>query len=365
MVDPTSRIRRPQLIAIALLALSTPLLGQRAQQPQFRAGTTAVPVYATVRNASKGFVLDLTKDDFEIRDEGRVVPITQFAIDVQPLSAVVLIDGSGSMLPEFHRAIEGASSFVLRMLADDRACIGSFADKIAFGPGFTSDRDALLNYMRDEFNLRMGYETHLWEAIAASSDVLREERGKRVVVVLSDGYNSVLPPGALSQPPAQGPGKSGPPIIGGPGGSPIGLGGRNPTGGTSGGPTSVGVGTPSIGDTSRNGLPLGDAIDAAHRSDTLVFAVSMWVRSGKNVTKPNADLEHLAVSTGGAFYRVRESEDMHAPFTDIMQQLRQQYVLGFVPTSLDGKKHKLEVRVKRGGVDVRARNSYIASADGR
>ena len=106
-----------------------------AQVRQFRAGTITVPVYATVRDPGHGFVLDLTKDDFEIRDEGRVQPITQFTTDVQPLSAVVLLDGSGSMLPEFNRAIEGASSFILRLLPEDRACIGSFADRVAFGPG--------------------------------------------------------------------------------------------------------------------------------------------------------------------------------------------------------------------------------------
>lgn len=58
-----------------------------------------------------------------------------------------------------------------------------------------SDRDELLTYLRNEFNLRMGFETHLWEAIAESTRVLAEERGKRVILVLSDGYNFVMPPG--------------------------------------------------------------------------------------------------------------------------------------------------------------------------
>ena len=57
----------------------------------------------------------------------------------------------------------------------------------------------------------------------------------------------------------------------------------------------------------------------------------MWVRSGTSVTRPSHELEQLAIETGGAFYQVHDGEDMHAPFTDIMQQLRQQYVLGFTP----------------------------------
>jgi VWFA-related protein len=102
-------------------------------------------VYATVRNKDRGFVLDLTKEDFELYDEGKKQTITQFTLAVQPLSAVVLIDGSASMIQEFNRAIEGARNFVLRMLPDDRAKIGSFTDRVVLGPRFTSDRDALLS----------------------------------------------------------------------------------------------------------------------------------------------------------------------------------------------------------------------------
>lgn len=361
MFNPTASVR-PLFILVAIAAGSASLT---SQEPQFRAGTTTVPVYATVRNPGHGFVLDLTKDDFEIRDDGRLQPITQFAIDVRPLSALVLIDGSGSMLPEFNRAIEGASSFVLRMLPADRACIGSFADRVAFGP-FTSDRDELLAYLRNEFNLRMGFETHLWRAIAEGTRVLAEERGKRVIVVLSDGYNFVLPPGlAQVSAPPPGPGRGRPPIGGGPGGSPIGLGGRNPMGGTTPSGPQTGSTGPSLGDPARNGVPADVARLDALATDAIVFAVSMWVRSGKSAARPNHELEQLAVDTGGAFYQVREGGDMHAPFADIMQQLRQQYVLGFTPKELDGKRHKIEVRVKRPGVEVKARASYVAVADAK
>src|SRR5207248_6781578 len=121
MSAPASHLRFLFVLA-GVVAAARP---QSAQQ-SFRAGTSTVPVYATARDRSHGFVLDLAKDDFEIRDDGRIQPITQFALDVRPLSAVVLLDGSGSMLPEFNRAIEGASSFILRMLPEDRTCIGSF-----------------------------------------------------------------------------------------------------------------------------------------------------------------------------------------------------------------------------------------------
>ena len=208
-VRPESRVNPGVLFLTVLVVagwpggvarLQTPPPGAPAQQPQFRAGADVVPVYATVRDKDRGFVLDLTQDDFELYDNGRKQPITQFTLATQPLSAVVLIDGSGSMIQEFNRAIEGARNFVLRMLPEDRAKIGSFADRVVLGPRFTSDKDALLAYLDDQFNLRVGGETHLWEALVESSLALANESGKRVVVVMSDGYNFVLPPGYVPPP---------------------------------------------------------------------------------------------------------------------------------------------------------------------
>jgi len=363
--SPTSRIRPGALLAALVLSALTAEF-PAAQNAQFRGGTDTVPVYVTVRDPDRGFVLDLTQDDFEIRDDGRIQTITQFTTDQQPLTSVVLLDGSSSMLPEFDRVIEGANSFVLRMLPDDRALIGSFADRVVLGPRFTSDRDELLGYLKDQFNLRMGQETHLWEAVFEGSQALAEERGKRVVVALSDGYNFVLPTGYGRQQTPSGPGRGRPPIGTGPGGNPIGLGGRNPLGGTTlppspGGPTSIGNGNP--GDPSRNGVPMEAARSAALSENVILYAVSMWVRRETEVEKPNHDLEQLAVETGGAFFQMRENDDMNTTFTEIVRELRQQYVLGFTPKTFDGKRHKLEVRVKRRGVDVQARKSYVATRE--
>ena len=50
-------------------------------------------------------------------------------------------------------------------------------------------------------------------------------------------------------------------------------------------------------------------------------------------------------------------------FTRVAQELHSQYVLGFTPTQLDGKVHKLAVRVKKPGMTARARRSYLAGTD--
>ena len=349
-------------LAVASLAAGLAASGSQSQTQRFRAGVDVVPVYVTVRDRERGFVLDLAKDDFELRDDGRLQAIEQFTTTVTPLSTVVLIDGSGSMLGEFKRVLDGANNFVLRMLPEDRTLIGSFADRAVFSRRFSSDRDELLGYLEDQFNLRIGGETHLWEALRDAAAELTAERGKRVVLAMSDGYNFALPPDYYRPQTS-----SAPPIVGPPGRKPIGIGGRNPGVSSLPGqpaPTPrTGVGNPNIGDPSRNGVPPEQARAAAVATDVIVYAVSMWVRDGVKTQKPSHVLEELAVETGGAFFRVDENDDMNTTFTEIVQQLRQQYVLGFTPRAFDGRQHKLSVRVKRPGLDVQARKSYIATRD--
>jgi len=343
-----------------------------SQKPQvFRAGTDVVPVYVTVRDPKRGFVLDLTPDDFELYDEGRQQAITQFTIDAQPLSAVVLLDGSGSMVQEFNRALDGARNFVLRMLPEDRAKIGSFADRVVLSPHFTSDRDELLAYLKDEFNLRLGNETHLWEGLLEATLALSKEEGKRAVVVMSDGYNFVLPE-ACKQSGSTGSSGGYPPIVGrGPVLPPIGTGARNPPigspprpqppttrPGTPAPPSSLGLGCGT--DPSTYGVSIGQVDAVASTQNVVVFGLSMWTRQQATNERPNRSLERLALDTGGAFYEVGLNEDMNALFTDVVQQLRQQYVLAFVPASFDGKRHSLTVRVKRPGLQVQSRRFYVA-----
>jgi hypothetical protein len=337
----------------------------------FRAGADVVPVYATVRDPERGFVLNLTQDDFELYDEGRRQAITQFTIAAQPLSVVMLLDGSSSMMSEFNRAIEGARNFVLRLLPEDRGLIGSFADRVVLGPRFSSDRDALLKYLDDQFNLRVGGETHLWEGLLESVMSLGEETGKRAVIVMSDGYNFVVPPECKQ---SQSSGSSGgyPPIGGrGPASPPIGTGGRNPAGSLPlPGPPPVGrPGTQSppparygcLTDPTTYGVTTAQVDAAASQRNVVVFGLTMWTRQTAGSTeRPSGRLEKLALDTGGGFYEIGLNDDMNPVFTEVLQQLRQQYVLGFVPAAFDGKRHTLAVRVKRPGLQVQARRFYIA-----
>jgi hypothetical protein len=72
-----------------------------------------------------------------------------------------------------------------------------------------------------------------------------------------------------------------------------------------------------------------------------------------------SDLKTIATDSGGSMARLKLA-DLAAAFTRIADELHHQYLLGFVPAEFDGKVHSLEVRVKRPGMSVQARNSYVA-----
>jgi VWFA-related protein len=351
---------RPLVVVAAVVAV---LGGQpfdvaqgRQQQPVFRGGTRTVPVFVTVNNGDGGFALNLTQDDFEIKDNGKVQTITQFTTATQALSALLLLDGSSSMWSVFDNLLDGANSFILRMLPEDRTAIASFADRFQMRQPFTSDRDALLGHLRDQFNVRVGLETHLWDALDESMHAFTKEPNRRVIVLLSDGKNWVNPPQSQMPRPGQPvrPGQPPPGSRGKPGMPPA----PPPSSPV---PGYVPGSTPNYNSGARGAAIIANAIGR----DIMVYTVAMWTTDDQKLPdRPSAAMARISDQTGGGFYELRLSDDINATFTQIMAELHQQYLLGFTPAMLDGKEHRLDVRVKKSGMRARARRSYIASVDG-
>lgn len=161
----------------------------------------------------------------------------------------------------------------------------------------------------------------------------------------------------------------------GPATPPIGVGGRNPAGGVAlpgpppvgrpgstgpvnGAPPSMTLGC--FADPTTYGVTTGQVDAAASARNVIVYGLSMWTRQGITTERPSRHLERVSLDTGGAFYEVGLNDDMNRIFTEVVQQLRQQYVLGFVPAAFDGRRHSLSVRVKRQGLQVQARRFYVA-----
>src|SRR6202045_2264528 len=167
------------IVAAAITARAQP------QQPTFKAGIQTVPLFATVTDATGRLIPDLTKEEFEIFDNNKSQAVTLFANDIQPIKVVVMLDESGSMVNNIARVKEGAEQFLLRLMPDDQARIGSFEDKIIVSPEFSSDRNELIRFLKDK--LQYGNGTRLWDAVDFSMSALSELEGRRVVLVFTDG----------------------------------------------------------------------------------------------------------------------------------------------------------------------------------
>ena len=291
------------LSLLASFALSTLVL---AQQPTFRAGTQVVSLFATVTDAQKRLVPDLQQADFEVLDNEKTQPLVFFQNEVQPITVVVMLDTSGSMTLTLDLLRAAAEQFVIRLLPADKAKVGAFNDKIQVkGLKFINDRDQLVTDIKD---LDYGNGTRLWDAIAASEDELKGIEGRRVVLVFTDGD-----------------------------------------------------------DTDSRSYSLGKVIDRARAEEVMVYAIgieSVYFNGQRTVrTKPDSGLRKIAEETGGGYFELTKTADLAPTFTRVAQELHSQYVLGFTPTSLDGKVHKLAVRMKQQGMTARARRSYIANAE--
>jgi len=276
-----------------------------AAQQKFKSGTLTVPVYATVTDVDKRLVPDLEQADFEVYDNGKLQPITLFENKNTPVAAIVMLDSSGSMTLILDRVKAGAEQFLIRLLPEDVGRVGAFNDKIEFLPSeeFTSDRDLLIRSLKE---LDYGYPTKLWDAVDESIRRLEGVPQRKVVLVFTDGADTA----------------------------------------------------------SRRDLD--DVMDQARAKEVMVYAIGLETRISPNGTvqrsTPDRGLKKLAEETGGGFILLKKQDELGPTFTRVAQEIHSQYVIGFSPAALDGKVHKLDVKIKKPGMNARARKSYLASS---
>ena len=276
-----------------------------AQEPTFRSGSRVVPSFVTVVDANNRLVTDLSKDDFEILDNGKPQEITIFDNEVRPFTVVVMLDTSVSMTDRLKDLYNGAEQFLLRLLPHDKAMVGAFNDKVEFATGFINDRNSLVSSLK---RLDFGNQTRLYDGVHASLDQLKDVEGRKVVLLFTDGADF---------------------------GSKLGS---------------------------------GKALERARDTEVMIYGIGLETEffNGQSVvrSKPDSILNRFANETGGGYFDLKKDADLNSSFTRIAQELRSQYLIAFSPAALDGKVHRLEVRVKRASLKARSRRSYTASAEG-
>ncbi len=299
--------RAPVLLAVVSWIVLCPaaLDAQReVPGPTFRTTTEIVPLVVTVTDAGKRLVPDLEKSDFEVFDNGVRQDLTFFEDQVLPVTVVVMLDTSASMTGSIDLLKQAAEQFLMRLLPLDKGEVGAFNDKIQLSGRLTSDRDDLIGALAD---LQFGNPTRLYDAIDAALDELKGKDGRRVVLVFTDGDDTAS-------------------RIGG-----------------------------------------GKVLDRAIAEEAMIYAIGLqsdYFNGMRMVrSKPDRSLRKFADETGGGYFELEKSADLAPTFTRVAQELHSQYVMGFAPKALDGRVHKLELRVNKPGLTARTRKSYIATVD--
>jgi Ca-activated chloride channel family protein len=289
-----------------------------AQESQlFRSSADVVPIYATVRSNSGALVPDLTREDFEIRDNGVRRDVVVFSREIVPITVAIMLDVSWSLEQSVLWTRDAGVAFVDNLLPDDRARIATFGQEIAFSPRLTSDKRYLYRVLDEE--VWPGGEAPVWETLDRAMTSLAGEPGRRVLLAVTDGQDSVGRTMASARKRIRG--------------------------------------VEGLRKVRNRVLDEGFMVYAVGRRKPPA-EVSMVFRFDDGLAR---DLRELAEESGGGYRVVGPSVSAEEAMSQVAEELHHQYLLGFTPTTMDGKVHKLEVKTKRGGMSVQARKSYRAA----
>lgn len=327
--------RRIAILFLATLALS---VGAAAQQPAPPPPAGASPpqepiirtvdlvnMVFTVTNRRGKFVTDLTREDFQVLEDGEEQRIEFFSQETDlPLRIGLLLDTSNSIRNRLRFEQDAAIDFLHFVIRrrKDQAFLMTFDSEPAVVEEFTDDVGTLQEAILRQ---RAGGATALYDAIhfACSQRLMQpplpqgdNPEVRRVLVVISDGKDSTI-----------------------------------------------------------YGKSLREALDACQRAEVAIYAISTstdWMAfagSDKekapqkyHFTEGDKILEQLAEETGGRAFFPYRRDDLAQSFTDIGEELRNQYSLAYVPTNrvADGRFRTVEIKVKQKDLTVRARKGYYA-----
>jgi Ca-activated chloride channel family protein len=259
---------------------------------------------SVVRDGQKN--LALGQEDFQVFDNGAPQQIVTFGRDELPLTAVLLLDTSESMGERLETVRRGTRAFLDGMKPTDEAMLALFSDRLLRFTPFTSDKKELDAVIA---STQAAGGTAVNDFLYLSLKLLDARQGQRVVVLFSDGsdVHSVLPAADV-------------------------------------------LWKARAGQSLIYWIQLG----GKHQSFT-----SAW-RDFKGNDREYGELEKAVRESGGRVLAINKIEELEGAFRNILQELRQQYALGYYPTNSkgDGKWHKVQVTLRGGGGRVHTREGY-------
>jgi Ca-activated chloride channel family protein len=271
-----------------------------------RVNSNLVIIPASVVDGFGHAITDLKVEDFELKIDGEVKPIGELTRSDTPVHVALLFDNSASLSAAREFEKQAAVRFFRQVVRPiDRAAVYSISSMPTLSQGLTNDVPRLVRTI-EHFGAPDG-ATALFDAVAQAADYMRPLTGRKVLVLVSDG-------------------------------------------------------TDTVSDTSFD-----EAVNRALRAECQVYVVQTRQVEDPNLHDPVSEqrMYRITEQTGGAVYVPRAVEELDAVFTQISLDLSQQYLLSYYPQ--DERKDKyfrfIGVRVKsRPTLRVRARKGFYPDA---
>jgi Ca-activated chloride channel homolog len=255
-----------------------------------------VELYASALDRRGRPVEDLAADEIEVREAGRTQEVRRFErVADLPIHAAVLLDTSSSMAEELEEAERTALRFFSDVLTDrDRAAVVTFADEPRLAVRFTRDVEVLAGGLAD---LEATGDTRLWDAVAFSLHYFSGIRGKRALVLISDGVDS----------------------------------------------------------GSRFSHEV--ILDYARRTGVAIYVVGLNVPT--RPPEPGMFIDRLARETGGRSFRISRASELGPVYREIESELRAQYLIAYQSSSPPSTDYReIAVEARRPGVSLRTVRGY-------
>ena len=299
------RPRHLTLIACVVLAATAVVVGA-PQTPRFRARTDAVTVAVTVTDSVGRIITGLTKDDFELFEDGNREDITQFTDARVPVSLGVVLDSSDSMRGEgMADARDAVDRFVGELLdGDDEAFVATFNHIPRSMTAWRKPPATLVNTLA---TTRASGGTAIYDALVAFAPLFEQRSNIRAaMVVISDGADTA------------------------------------------------------------SDRTLQQAREVIRRSDAFVYAIAIDAPDARPSTRVNPDaLREITGPSGGYTEVVRTALDLGPATSRIADELNKQYTLAFVSSRPpDNTWRTIRVHVTKGDYLARSRRAYFAEKAG-
>jgi Ca-activated chloride channel homolog len=297
-------------LPLLFFLLGQSLSSQSAPQPEevtISVNVNLLVLHATVRDR-RGFVSGLEKTAFHVFEDGAPQTIGVFEHEDVPVAVGLVIDNSGSMHRKKNDVIAAAEAFVRASNSHDEVFIVNFNERVSFGLPDTQLFSARAAELQKALNrIPASGQTALYDAIEAGIDHLKKATiEKKVLIVISDG-----------------------------------------------------------GDNASHHT-LGEVLESAGRSDAMIYTVGLFDEDDED-RNPGV-LRKIARATGGETFLPDETSKVVPICESIAQDIRNQYTLGYIPSTQKLGNAYRTIKVTATGrhgekLLVRTRAGYIPSAE--